>query len=107
MLRRQLHCQDLDSLRIPCCLVERERKNGCKSVPLKQLSRKFPQFIAPFPGVRAKSRDYGQILQKSWPETEKFPAKFPAAGNYGFLSCAIQEGFFPGADVYLVLTWMH
>jgi len=47
----------------------------------KKLNRKFPEFTAPFPAARPESLDYGQILQKSSSEAEKFAAEFAAAGN--------------------------
>jgi hypothetical protein len=42
---------------------------------------KFPQFPARFPGVGSKSAHFGQKVQISRIEVEKFADKFPAAGN--------------------------
>jgi hypothetical protein len=76
-------------------LGKRAKKSGCKSVAKKELNRKFPQFIAPFPGGRAEFSDYGQNLQKSWIVTEKFPAKFPAPGNLKDPGFRADRSFFP------------
>jgi hypothetical protein len=42
----------------------------------------FPGIPAPFPQQEAKSVDFGQNLQKSVFENEKFAAKFAEAGNF-------------------------
>jgi hypothetical protein len=45
------------------------------------LRGKFPIFTASFPAVGSKSAHFGQNVQILWIETEKFAAKFAAAGN--------------------------
>jgi hypothetical protein len=46
------------------------------------LSSKFPGIPAPFPEQAVKFADFGQNLQKSVLENEKFAAKFAEAGNW-------------------------
>jgi hypothetical protein len=78
---RELHCQEANTLLIPCNLLLKERKTGSKFQTDKDLNGKFALFTVPFPANRAKSSDYGQNLSKSQLETKKYAAKFAAAGN--------------------------
>ena len=64
------------------------------------LGRKFPVFPASFPASRANFAHFGQNLRFSGLRREKFPAKFPEAGNLrtaAFAQFGIAEAEFLGA----------